>query len=546
MIKIFSFLLDLLKKPIELSGASYEQVKEIALMKLKSDFRRPRNFGNGSKKFTMLASILLNLLFGAVFALMIIAVPDTILGITLLFSFVLMMLLSSFLLEFTTILFDTRDNQILLHRPITTRTLLVSRLIHIGAYMSINALSIGLPGILTIAIAYSIPAGLLFILGLFMTTIFALFCSIVGFLLIIKYLSAERFKDILSYVQMGMSFFFIIGFQLIGRITDSLKTHEGWTEAWWCYLFQPVWNANLTGMGIDSVQPNVQWGQAAIAILIPSICLIFTIRFLTKGYNTILQKMAEPDIIKKSKQQYKKGTSLLQRIFCRSNYEIAAWDITRLMVKRDRMFKQSLYPIIAFAIVFVFIQMKPDFTNLSEWFANQANTKNYYGFIFMGVYIGLVFTLTAYSEKFQASWIYAVTPIKAKGEIISGAFKMMLARIYIPTYILFTTIAVLVWGIRLIPIMLFSACFLLILFQILIVTTEKHLPFSQPIDNNRRGTKMVYVLFLLIITGVMVGIIYLLSFIGPIVFWILAAIFIAISVLLFRYMRQMEVSTSAA
>lgn len=520
MVKIFLFLIKLFRKPIVLLGADYFQLRAIVAAKLMSDFRRVPEASKGMQKERSLAfQITSYVIFGFLVALLMMVMDNRLVGLLISYTFIMFLLCTTLITEFTQVIFDPSDNLILLPRPISNRTLMLSRLVHIAFYLGVISLSLSLPATVIVLVKWGIVPMLGYLLGVLTTTVFALFSANFIYLILSQMVSAERFKNLITYLQVGLSVLLFVGYMFIGKIPQDLTLVDSIGSQWWAYLVQPLWSAMLVDLAAGATMTLGNIALAALGIIVPLLGFVLMVRHLTKGYDAVLEKLATSAERHEDVGNKSKGKNLLRRLACRTTTEEAGWKLTMIISSRDRNFKQMVYPFIGFAFAYIFVILKPDFSHFkaSIWAISQS--KSYYGFIFMGIYIGMVFGMIRASSSYQAAWIYKVTPLEHKGELLSGAIKAMLFKIFTPAYILICLPALFIWGGKVIPILTFGGILIVLTHLITILLFSYDLPFSVPPSDNGRGANVAKMLIMMLFAGVAFGIIYLLNMAGTIAFW---------------------------
>src|SRR5437588_9007533 len=91
-------------------------------------------------------------------------------GQTFYFSIFMVLMALTLISDFTTVLIDTRDQYILLPRPVNDRTITVSRILHISIYILRLALLQGAPALVFIGFIDGIAAIPLFFLQILEAT----------------------------------------------------------------------------------------------------------------------------------------------------------------------------------------------------------------------------------------------------------------------------------------------------------------------------------------------------------------------------------------
>ena len=115
-------------------GADTEQLKAILGLRLTLDDRKPIAIGRqpgkkGKMKYSSLLSAFIFLIMGGVYMLPLTVIEDRIFSLTFFFSMLLAIITFMLITDFSSILFDSRDKYILFPRPVSDRTIVLSRML---------------------------------------------------------------------------------------------------------------------------------------------------------------------------------------------------------------------------------------------------------------------------------------------------------------------------------------------------------------------------------------------------------------------------------
>ena len=135
------------------------------------------------------------------------------------------------------ILFNTNESDVLVHRPIHPRTLLLAKTINLIAFTLILATALNLfPTFFGLAIGGARPW--FPVVHLFSMAVLCIFCAaavVCVYGIIIKFLDREKFDNFAAWSQVAMSILFIGGYQVVPRL---LRRFEGLTlKPYAKYLF---------------------------------------------------------------------------------------------------------------------------------------------------------------------------------------------------------------------------------------------------------------------------------------------------------------------
>jgi hypothetical protein len=520
MTKFALWLVHLFRGVISLLGADYAQLREILRIKLTMDFRRkPAIYANsGNKKQNFGFQLGMYVFMGIFLCMGFFAFKDVMLVYTIFFGVLMVMLATTLITEFTSVLFDERDNHILLVRPVNDRTLLLSRLLHIQFYVGYMALAIGLPATIATFFMYDGLTAILFLIAIGCCTWITIIITTLLYMVLSKLVSSSRFKDIVNYFQIAMAMIIMVSYQILPRMMEvkgtqiiSMQIHS------YTFAVPPAWLAAIVHLGIPEGISTAILLLALTGFVFALAGGILMIRFLSRGFNNLLTTTTEasPETVKVSHKTEKSTSSNrkwgLKNLLCVSPLEQTGWQLTMAITKRDRKFKQAVYPSFGLMLVFAFIAFRPDLNDIAGSLRQLGDTSKYFMLIFFGAFATTSLGQIVFTDTPEAGWIYRALPITQPGHLMSGALKAMLVKFFLPSYLLLFTPALFIWGFKIIHLVII-ACLMTITLSILGTYWQKPgLPFSQPREMVQKGGQFARLMLFLTIIGVITGIIYLIS-----------------------------------
>ena len=102
------------------------------------------------------------------------------------------------------------------------------------------------------------------------------------------------------------------------------------------------------------------------------------------------------------------------------------------------------------------------------------------------------------SEDFKASWIFNLAPITHPGEVLSGAFRSVLVKFMLPTFLFLGVIISLIWGIHLWDDLVFGGLTIINLNLLNAIGGTNKFPFSTEVTNKGGGTFLRNILFFMV------------------------------------------------
>jgi ABC-2 type transport system permease protein len=507
MDKIFLRFVTFLTPVLEKTGVDTDQLYYIIQVKLMMDNRRPRagfTAGKNSQSSTKVKSpwainvftVVLGFFIGMV--LFISSAPY--IAQTLYFTVFMVMLALTLISDFTTVLMDPRDQYILLPRPVNDRTIAVSRILHITIYVLRLALLQGAPGLILVGFVDGIAAVPLFFVQILEATFVAIFSVNIVYLLLMRMVSAERFKDIISYVQVGFSVLIFATYYLLPKLINfSALNHISLLSHKWAYALPPVWITALNELLIHRDRSGLITGVlAVIGITVPLLGLWLIAKVLAPGFNRRLAEMSMSDGNSDSKVNTKKAGKFsliakIGRLVAPGPVENAGFMITWKLASRMREFKIKSYPAFAYVpIYFIYFALKGKGQDLSSRFQHLQDGHSYIFLMYMcSLILAMMLTNISMSTKYKSSWVYYALPINKPGQILSGMYKAIVVVYFIPYCLLIGSVIVAIWGPAAINDIIVAMLASLIYGILMALFLVKGLPFSRPVIVKQGGGRML-------------------------------------------------------
>lgn len=529
-------------------GVNYAQFKIILETKVTLDNRKPitfkkRNTGKSSSS-TSIIQFIMYMIIGLMFMVILILIPDRYLALALMLLCFTSMLSITLVSDFSPILLDTRDQYIIMPKPVSDRTVALSRITFIAIKLFNQIIALCLPLVVYVLFNWDITGIFLLILQLLLSTLIAL-VFVNGFYMIsIKYLSIQKFKDIIAYIQIGLSLIiflaYYLGPNLIQKIVESQLTIEQLKFLW---IFPSTWVASFQSLlqGDHSLQSII---FSILGLVVPFFGIYACTKLFSRGFNAKIAALASSDtplsetghsISNTGKQRpfYKKlGASI-----CSSPLEEAGFSIVWLISSKTREFKQQLYPSLAYLpIYFIFLFLR---TGKGLPFAETLDKLRDSGLYIIMFYLSLltiltVFQLITQSNKYKAAWIYYAAPIDRPGQFMTGVLKACLVKYVLPFNILFFCICVPLFGISSINDLLLSSAVGGIESILIMLFLVKNYPFSKASQSSSKALVNLLILGLLGLLGYLHKVIFQYE----LLVWGLAAIGWLLFFIMLKYLQK--------
>jgi hypothetical protein len=494
-------ILDKFRLFFEKIDVDYYTMRKVLQVKLTMDGRRlPTIMSNSSKQkkylfsenrnnFTL--SLLTYGLFSLIFIPFLLMKNNFIFQMSFVFGFLMFMLMTSLISDFSSVLLDIKDKNIIYSKPIEAKTLNMAKFIHISIYMfSITFALTGIPLIVAL-ICHGIMFFLLFLSEIILLDLFVIVITALLYLLILKFFDGEKLKDIINYVQIILAITIAVGYQLLSRLFDFINFNVIFTPKWWQYFIIPTWFAAPFEL---ILQKNYNFNYilfSVLAIIVPIISFAIYLKMIPQFENN-LQKLNNNVESKRADATY---VNKISKILCFTKMENTFFRFANNMMKNERQFKLKVYPSIGFAVALPFILL---FDSLrSNSFFNPSSSKLYLSIYFCLLMFPTAMMMIKYSENYKAAWLYKALPIKETSDIYRGTFKAFIVKIVVPIFMFESLIFIGIFGVRITPDLILV--FLNMMFYVVICfkAFPKALPFSEAFGTQQGENVIIIPMMLL-------------------------------------------------
>jgi ABC-2 type transport system permease protein len=502
--------LDLFRVIFEKMGFDYRVLRRILQVKFTMDQRRvPTIFQQqGSKgkvskdENRFIKSLWIYALFGLFLIPFVLMGENYIFQMSISFAVIMFIIMMSMISDFSVVILDIRDNNILFTKPVEKKTISLAKSIHVCVYMFF------LTGAMTV-----IPLGvalinhgfwffLLFLAGIILTDILVVVFTALLYYLILKYFDGEKLKDIINYVQIGLSIGLAVGYQVVARSFEFVDLQVNFTAEWWQIFFPPIWYGSLFEWALNDGGNPLIILFSAMAILFPFAALAVYIKILP-SFERNLQKLNTHGGKKAKKSNW--FDKQLMNLMC-SKEERAFYQFAHYMMKNEREFKLKVYPGLGFAVILPFIFIFNFLTTSS--FADLSSSMLYLSIYASLTVIPTVVMQLGYSGKYKGAWIYKVAPVERNAPIHKGTLKAFLAKLFIPLYVVMAVCFLYLFGLKLLPELLIVLISAFIYTVVCYKLLSSGLPFSDSFDGVKQSDGWKVLPFYFII-GAFVGLHFL-------------------------------------
>ncbi len=491
-------------------GIDYDIMRKILHIKLTMDERKVPTLFNQStnkkkqeQKNGYIKSLWIYILFGLILIPFMGFGHNYLFQMSMAYAMIIFLIMTSLISDFSSVLLDVRDRNILSTKPISSKTISAAKFMHISIYLAYLTIALTTIPLLVGLFNQGIVFFILTVLELVLINIFIVVLTAILYIVILRFFDGEKLKDIINYVQIGLSLVLMIGYQVLIRSFEFVNFDVGVAFHWWSIFLIPMWFAAPYELLLNGDTSLFTVIYCIFAIIIPIVSIWLYVK-LVPTFERNLQKLLSTSKSKKEKKNYLK--EFLLKITCRTSEERAFYRFASLMMKQEREFKLKVYPSLGFSFVIPFIFM---FTMRSED-VNYSVSMGYLNIYFSMLIIPSAVLMLGHSGKYKAAWIYKIFPIKDYMDLKKGSLKAFLIKLYIPLYIVLSIIFCFIYGTRIIPDLLtvfVASCMYTVICHVFM---GSKIPFTKPYDEigDAQGWKS---LILFIPLGMLAGLHYFMA-----------------------------------
>ena len=340
------------------------QVRALLKATLRRSTRGRMIAGRGGKPRGLIFVLVMYGVLGGFLSMLAFAHPDV-------FTFSLVMGAYTFMVagmtmvgESSTMLFDPTENDILGHRPIHPRTLLLAKSLGMISLTLALGLAINLfpmfAGLATRGARWWYPLAHLVTLVLQV-----LFCSaavVFVYALLARLVSRRTFDTVASWSQVVVTALLIGSYQLVPRLMDRMQGFRIDAANPVLLFLPPTWFAAVTQVLLGADTGPRTMAMAAAAVLATPVVGWAALRYLAGDYARQLSALSETAVAAKPGPQVVRtgrgiGVDALLAPWLRDPVERGAFRLAATYIARDRDVRMRIYPQLALFVVFPVISI---------------------------------------------------------------------------------------------------------------------------------------------------------------------------------------------
>ena len=358
-------ILDKFKFIYEKLGIDYDNLRLILNAKLTSDSRRSYtalnniNIKENSNNFK--TTILIYFIVGFFIMFNILFNKNVFLAMLIHFTMLLFFILTTFIADFSPMMLDIKDKEIIGTRGVSLKTLNAAKVTHIMIYML--SLSMALNGFsLVVSIKYGVIFFFLFFIEIILIDIFAVVLSGLIYLIVLKLFDGEKLKDAINVMQIFITIIFSGMYFISNDLFESINMIKDFDFGVLNYFLIPFWFSAPFELITTGNKNKSILILSFLSVIIPLILTYIYIK-LSPVFEKQLQKLNNEGHVK-NKATFNLTRSI-SNIVCKNDEKIFFNFISKI-IKKDRDIKLKIYPAIGIYCAFpIYTIFNEDLKNLN-------------------------------------------------------------------------------------------------------------------------------------------------------------------------------------
>lgn len=499
-------VLDRFRGLFEKAGVDYAVMRHILQVKLMMDARRVPTFMNNRKgkkspdredakdSNNFLSSLWIYGIFGAFSTPFILLGDNYIFQMSLLFGIFMFMTLTALISDFSSVLLDVRDRNILGTKPINRKTISMAKTVHVFIYMVFLTGALGIIPLIVGLLKHGVVFFIVFLLALILMDLFVVVLTAMLYVVVLRFFDGEKLKDMINYVQIGLTIAITIGYQLLIRLFNIVNLDVVFQPKWWQIFIVPIWFGAPFEVLLQGNRDPLFIFFTLLGLLVPILAIAMYIKLMPLLERN-LQKLADPG--ERSDKAGAGWSRFIARLLPVGPQEKAFFRFAWTMIGNEREFKLKVYPSLGFSLIFPFIFI---FTQLKDiGLRGLPGTKLHLFIYSCALLVPTVIMMLRYSGKYKAAWIYHTVPVAERSAIHRGTVLAALIRLVFPVYMLESVIFVFLFGPAIILDLIVFGLVIMFFSIVSFAFLSKVLPFSQPFEAAQQSEGLrVFMLMLLI------------------------------------------------
>lgn len=510
-------ILDKFQKLFEKLGIDYSIMRMIVKTKLILDSRRAPVISNQNKKnesehTSFIKRYLLHLIFGVFLAFLIYIIKDEMIRMIYFAGAFFFMTTMYLISDFSFVLLDTKDKNIIMTKPVDSKIVSLSKVLHILIYMfRLNAFIAG-PSLVSIVMTDGAIAIPIFLLEILLMDLLIFLLTAFIYLLILRFFDGELLRNIINLIQILLTILVTVGYQIAIRMIDfSSLGNIKYNFEPLNYLNPMLWFGAPFEIIFNGGREVYLYVFTALLIVVPLLSFYIYLK-LSKKMESLLLKL---DGEGKGKPSKHTGEMLIGKLLNRDETVKQAFHFAKAVLRSDRNLKLKIYPALSTGVLIPILMI----FNMGIRGSNYETSGYEYLYLYFNFLVFTVIELAQYSSAWKGSYVFITSGFNNMRGMYKGMLQAIAVTLLIPLIIFNGAIYIILFKDKFIidiVILLLSSIMVLPIIGKIYLTA---LPFSKPIDESNQKQSIDKFFMLLGVSACFVGL-HALSYNIPMGIWI--------------------------
>ncbi len=503
---------DVRTEPAE-HGVDMRQLRALIAAGIRLDMRSARRRGRTRLGMPPMVSMLVTyLIIGSFLAISLWKTSDPFTFALLTLSAAMFMTAVTVIMEYSSVVVNPDDHDILSHRPVSSRTYFWAKIANLFFYVGSTALALSLPASIAIGLRFGggVPLAISYALLAIVGCVSAAAVVVLIYSTAIRTFDSQRFSSAITYVHSAATLVLTFGYVLVPRMLMREGVALEISQGRWVWFVPPAWYAGTVELAAGNPGThNVIFLLMALGSAGAVITLALSL--ISLDYSRRIAELAatSPNIASDRRgSRVSTRLGLIGRALCRTDEERAGYDLMGRYMHRDRKLRMRIYPAFGLPLaVYLFGLVTRSFADpfgprpVEEGFPIQELLG------FYCVFITLFFaTAMTQSDQWKASWIFHAAPVRDRVAIIVGARKLVIWRYILPFFAaLFVLLSLVIPPVSAAVYLILTLLLSLLTFSLLSLASP-YLPLSQSVEKTRQARQLGLVMLLGVAMGALVAI----------------------------------------
>jgi len=470
-------------------GIDYDIMRTILKTKLILDTRRTpviaeQGKKKSSEKTSLIQGYFFHFIFGVFLAFFIYFIKDEMIRMIYFAGAFFFMTTLYLISDFSFVLLDTKDKNILLTKPLDSKVVSMAKVLHILVYMfRLNSFIAG-PSFISIVMLNGAGAIPILLLEILLMDLLIFLITAFIYLLILRFFDGELLRNIINFIQILLTILVTVGYQIAIRMIDFTDLQNLHYSFEFSNFFNPIlWFGAPFEIIFSGGKDAYLYVFTVLLIIVPLISFAIYLK-LSKKMESLLLKL---DGQGKEKPYKHKIELILGKLLTRNETVKQSYHFTNAVLRSDRSLKLKIYPALSTGILLPVLMI------FNMGMRGQILEPTGYEYLYL--YFNLlilpsVLELTLYSSASKGAYVYVSSGFAHLKELYRGILLTVAVRLFVPLLILNSIIYIL----------LFRESFIFDIFTFMLASIAAlpllgkiyftELPFSMPIDESNQNKSM--------------------------------------------------------